>query len=79
MDETTIQQGIVRIQELAAFVIEEFRPISDIDFGFKRESLAWLEGLVEREPAASLRFESLARRRAVATRDAVARGVGREH
>jgi hypothetical protein len=49
MDETTIQHGIVRIQELAAYVIEEFGPISDIDFGFNRESLAWIEGLVERE------------------------------
>lgn len=29
-------------------VVEQLRPLSDIDFGYTRESVEWLEGYIER-------------------------------
>ena len=37
------------IKKNAQMVIEQLRPISQIDFGYNRESVKWLEGYIERQ------------------------------
>jgi hypothetical protein len=49
MDEADIEKGILRIRELAAWVVERFRPLSDVDFGLNRASVGWVEGFIERQ------------------------------
>ena len=50
MNETEQQEVLQRIKELADSVIERFGPLSEMDdFGFNRDSVAWVEGLIERE------------------------------
>jgi hypothetical protein len=49
MDETDVAKGILRIRELAAFVVERFGPLSDVDFGLNRASVGWLQGFIERQ------------------------------
>jgi hypothetical protein len=43
---------LARIRELADFVVERFGPLSEIAFGFNRDSVAWAEGFIERQRAA---------------------------
>jgi hypothetical protein len=49
MDEADVEKGIFRIRELAAWVVERFRPLSEVDFGLNRASVQWLEGFIERQ------------------------------
>jgi hypothetical protein len=49
MNDLELQESLTRIRELAEFVVERFGPLSDITFGYNRESVAWLEGFIERE------------------------------
>jgi hypothetical protein len=44
-----IERSIVRIRELAEYVVREFGPLSGIDFGYDRESVRWMEGFIERD------------------------------
>lgn len=49
MEEREVEQTINEIRRLAACVIQEFRPISGIQFGYNYESVEWVEGFIERE------------------------------
>ena len=49
MKEHELEQAISEIHRLARYVVQEFQPVSDIDFGFNAESVAWTEGFIERE------------------------------
>lgn len=42
---------VVRIQKNAQVVIEQFSPLSGIDFGLNRASVEWVEGFIERQRA----------------------------
>ena len=49
VEEHEIEQGISQIRNLALYVIQEFQPISEMNFGFNAESVEWIEGFIERE------------------------------
>ena len=53
MTDAEKEQTIRRIGELAATVIEQFGPLSEIEFGFNRASVEWVEGFVGRWRARS--------------------------
>ncbi len=42
---------LAQIRELADVVVERFGPLSEIAFGFDRDSVAWVEGFIERHRA----------------------------
>jgi len=48
MDDSEIQKGILHLQELAAFVIDKFGPLNEVEFGLNRASVEWIEGFIER-------------------------------
>lgn len=39
------------IEGNARFVIEEFGPLSDLEFGYDEASIAWVEGFIDRQRA----------------------------
>lgn len=49
MEEHETEQAINEIRRLAALVVQECGPISGIQFGYKYESVEWVEGLIEQE------------------------------
>ena len=49
MTEAEIQAGLLRLPELAVWVVETLGPLSVIEFGPNRASVAWVEGYIERE------------------------------
>lgn len=49
LTEADIQAGLLRLPELAALVVEKLGPLSDVEFGPNRASVAWVEGYIERE------------------------------
>jgi hypothetical protein len=49
MNEREIADGIQRIRELAHLVIDKLAPISEIEFGFNRASVEWVEGYIEHQ------------------------------
>jgi hypothetical protein len=49
MDAMELDQNVRRIRELATNVIEKFGPISDVAFGFNRDSVALVDQFIERE------------------------------
>ncbi len=49
LTEAEIQEGLLRLPELAALAVERLGPHSDVEFGLNRDSVAWVEGYIERE------------------------------
>ena len=49
MNKTEIEEKLDHIQGLAARVIEELGPLSNVEFGLNRSSVEWVEGFIERE------------------------------
>ncbi len=47
--EAEIRADLLRLPELAALVVESLGPLSDVEFGPNRASVAWVEGYIERE------------------------------
>jgi hypothetical protein len=43
-----IRDNLRNIYKLAGLVIEQFAPISGIDFGFNQKSVEWIDGFIER-------------------------------
>jgi hypothetical protein len=49
MNEQEAVKGVKRIRKLAALVIGELAPLSEIEFGFNRASVEWVAGYIERQ------------------------------
>jgi hypothetical protein len=49
VEQEEIEQGINEIRRLASYVVQEFQPISRVNFGYNAESVEWVEEFIERE------------------------------
>ena len=58
MSEEEIESGRQKIRDLAVSTSDKLGPLSDIEFGFNRASVQWVEGFIERLRQQSLPGES---------------------